>query len=66
MLITVKYKNGKTGMVEAHQLTELIGSRKIKEFLRGEGWVTVGIDQVRQIDENYKGHDRRKSFKRGR
>ena len=66
MLITVMYQNGKIGAVEYYRLTELIGSRKIKKFLRGEGWVTIGLDPIRESDKTYKDHDRRKAFKRGK
>jgi hypothetical protein len=48
MLITVQYKNGRTGRVEAYQLSHLICSQKIKKFLRSEGWVTIGRDPIRE------------------
>ena len=48
MLITVKYRNGRTGRVHAYQLEELISANKIKQFLRSEGWVTIGVDPIRQ------------------
>lgn len=50
-VITVKYKNGKTGKVETCKLNELICSNKIKQFLRSEGWVTLGVDPVRENEE---------------
>ena len=48
MLIPVKYRNGKSGLVEDTALDELIHSKRIKSFLRLEGWVRVGIDPVRR------------------
>ena len=48
MLIPVKYRNGKSGLVADAELDELIRSKKIKGFLRLEGWVRVGIDPVRR------------------
>ena len=36
------------GMVEAYLLDELISSKKIKKFLRSEGWVTIGIHPTRK------------------
>ena len=48
MLIAVVYQNNETGMVEAYQLDELISSNKIKRFKRSEGWVTIGVDQIRK------------------
>ena len=59
MLIPVEYKNGKQGLVEASELDELIRSRRIKKFLRLEGWVTVGRDPIRHSIENYKGSNQR-------
>jgi hypothetical protein len=59
MLTAVEYKNGEQGLVEHSELDELIRSRKIKRFLRLEGWVTVGRDPIRHSNKNYKGSNRR-------
>jgi len=59
MLITVKYVNGESGLVEDSELDELMRSRKIKSFLRLEGWVTVGRDPVRHSTKKYKGQNKR-------
>lgn len=48
MLIAVVYQNNEAGMVEAYLLDELISQNKIKKFLRSEGWVTIGVDQLRK------------------
>jgi hypothetical protein len=53
MLISVVYQNNETGMVEAYLLDELISSKKIKKFLRSEGWVTIGIDPTRKVARSY-------------
>ena len=60
MYLTVMYKNGEVGMVEAHRLDDLIASGEIEQFLRSDGWVRIGIDPVReQEDALYKGPERR-------
>ena len=51
MSIKVMYTNGKTGIVESFQLDDLIASGKIKKFRRSDGWVFVGKDPIRKIDE---------------
>ena len=66
MFITVMYRNGKIGMVELDQLDHLIQSGKVKQFMRGEGWVTIGIDSIREFEEEYKSPERRQFFKRTR
>jgi len=64
MLITVMYQDGKIGMVEFSQLDQLIQSQKIKQFMRSEGWVTLGIDSIRESDEEYNNPERRQDFRR--
>jgi hypothetical protein len=64
MFITVMYRNGKIGMVELDQLDHLIHSHKIRQFMRSEGWVTIGIDSIREFDEEYESSERRQYFKR--
>jgi hypothetical protein len=53
MLIKVVYQNGKNGEIESYQLDDLIHSKKIKKFQRSGKWVTIGIDPVREIREDY-------------
>jgi hypothetical protein len=49
-------------MVEAYQLDELISSNKIKMFKRSEGWVTIGVDQIRKERRvDFKGQERRQT-----
>jgi hypothetical protein len=61
MLISVIFRDGKRGLIMAHLLEDLLAYRKIKKFLRLEGWVTVGVDPVRESGGNgsYKGPERR-------
>ena len=64
MFITVLYRDGKFGMVKDDQLDHLILSHQIKKFMRSEGWVTIGIDSIRELDEEYKSPERRQGFKK--
>ena len=61
MLIKVMYKNNEYAMVKPFLLDKLISSDKIIKFLRSEGWVTIGIDDIRVSDYRYKGPERRKN-----
>jgi hypothetical protein len=49
MLIKVMYEDGKIGKIESSQLDDLIHSRKIKKFQRSSGWVTIGVDPIREV-----------------
>jgi hypothetical protein len=48
MLIKVMHADGSIGEVESHQLDDLIHSNKIKKFQRSSGWVTIGVDPIRE------------------
>lgn len=61
MRITVKYQNNTVDAIETSLLDELIASHKIKQFLRAEGWVTVGTDPIRGSGGSYEGPDRRQT-----
>jgi len=47
MRIKVMYQTNEIDVVESSQLDTLISSNKIKKFLRFDGWITVGIDPIR-------------------
>lgn len=51
MLIKVIYRDGKKDAIEDYKLDELIRLNKIKKFMRSEGWVTIGVDRIREINE---------------
>ena len=53
MLIKVMYQNGKIGEIENYQLDALIASNKIKKFQRSDKWVTIGVDPIREVKEDY-------------
>ena len=53
MLIKVMYEDGKMGKIESSQLDDLIHSKKIKKFQRSSGWVTIGVDQIREVRRDY-------------
>jgi len=65
MIISVVYKNNKMGLVDDSKLDDLISSNKIKRFLRGEGWVTIGGSNPlrKRNGYDYKGRDNRQVFK---
>ena len=42
------YQNGAMGTVEAYRLDELIAQKKIKKFMRSEGWCTIGVHPTRK------------------
>ena len=49
VLIRVMYKDGKLGEIENYLLDDLICSNKIKKFQRSSGWVTIGVDPIREV-----------------
>ena len=53
MRIKVMYQDERIGQVESYELDALIASLKIKKFRRGGEWVTIGVDPIRQIREDY-------------
>jgi hypothetical protein len=62
MHILVIYADDREGMVDASLLDELIFQKKIKKFLRAEGWCTIGVDPLRRkINHDYKGPKRREN-----
>lgn len=53
MHIKVMYQDGKIGAIESYQLDALISSNKIKKFQRSGKWVTIGVDPIREVKEDY-------------
>jgi hypothetical protein len=53
MLIKVMYQDGKIEETENYQLDALIASNKIKKFQRSGKWVTIGVDPIRDVKEDY-------------
>jgi hypothetical protein len=64
MLIKVMHEDGKIGEIESYQLDDLIHSNKIKKFKRSSGWVTVGVDPVREVREDYVAIPKREKYSR--
>jgi hypothetical protein len=61
MLIRVRHSTGKIEQVPPRKLQQLIEKRKIVQFMRSSGWVTVGYDKVRSEEPgSYGGPERRK------
>lgn len=48
MLIQVIYADNHHDFVKPAMLDSLIETRKISQFKRSSGWVTVGVDPVRR------------------
>ncbi len=60
MLIRVRYSTGKVEQVPPRKLQKLIEKRKIVQFMRSTGWVTVGYDETRcAVPADYIGPERR-------
>jgi len=60
MLIRVRHSTGKIEQVSPRKLQKLIDKRKIVQFLRSNGWVTVGYDPIRDDGPaEYAGPERR-------
>jgi hypothetical protein len=62
MLIKVIYQNDKHDMVKPIMLNTLLFANKIKKFLRSEGWISVGIDNIRGTGGYYEGPERRRNI----
>ena len=60
MLINVRHSTGKVEQVAPRKLQKLIDKRKIVQFMRSNGWVTVGYDPIREDGAlEYSGPERR-------
>ena len=60
MLLPVIYQSGACGLVSTSHLDELIAKDKIKQFLRLDGWATIGRDPLRVRERGWRYHERRK------
>ena len=65
ILVQVRYRNNREGLVDDVTLNELILSGKIKQFYRPSEsrWVNVDHDSVRVRSNGYKGPERREANK---
>ena len=61
MLIPVIYKNGNHDQVKDFMLSRLIDDHGIAKFKRSSGWVTIGVDRIRNLQKTtrYSGEERR-------
>lgn len=61
MLIQVRYTTGTYDYVSQAFLDDLIQGNKISQFLRSNGWATIGMDPLREcrINGDYAGPERR-------
>jgi len=53
MLIQIRYPDNRFDYVNEKILHRLIESRTIAGFRRSSGWVTVGVDPLRQFQRNF-------------
>ena len=59
MPTTVIYHTGDCGLVTGDRLDELITKAEIRQFLRLEGWTTIGCDPLRVREQGCCCHERR-------
>lgn len=61
MLVQVKWTNNRYDYVNDYMLDSLIEARVVARFLRSSGWVTVGVDPIRnpRAGSRYGGPERR-------
>jgi hypothetical protein len=61
MLVQVKWTNNTYDYVKDFMLDSLIEAGVVARFLRSSGWVTIGVDPVREKSsaESYHGTERR-------
>ncbi|MCF6178073.1 MAG: hypothetical protein L3J63_01600 [Geopsychrobacter sp.] len=63
MQIKVKFIDGNIELVRPRELQELIDARRITQFRRSGGWVTLGKETVRStLRGDYSGLERRSNF----
>jgi hypothetical protein len=61
MLVQVNWTNKRYDYVEDFMLDGLIAAGGVARFLRGSGWVTIGVDPIRSksTPRDYIGSERR-------
>ncbi len=61
MMIRIRYSDGRFDMVKAARLDHLIETEQIEGFKRANGWITLGVDPVRNkmFTNYYPGTERR-------
>ncbi len=63
MQIKVKFIDGRIELVRPRELQDLINARRITQFRRAGGWVSLGDVSVRStLRGNYLGPERRRSI----
>lgn len=60
--IKIIWLDEKYDLVKPDLLNNLISANKIMKFKRAEGWVTIGIDQIRKQNCAYRGTERRRRY----
>lgn len=63
MQIKVKFIDGRIELVRPRELQALIDARRITQFRRAGGWVSLGENSLRStLRGNYRGPERRGNF----
>jgi hypothetical protein len=63
MVISVLFVKNRYGVIKRARLEEFILSGKITKFFRSSGWVTIGVDPIRNANHSYL-EERRKTATR--
>lgn len=59
MNMQVMYQDNKIGQIDSALLNSMLDARKIKMFMRSDGWVMVGVAHMRGDGGPYEGVERR-------
>ena len=59
MNMQVMYQDNKIGQIDSALLNSMLDARKIKMFMRSDGWVMVGVAHMRGEGGPYEGVERR-------
>lgn len=63
MQIKVKFIDGRIELVRPQELQDLIDARRITQFRRSGGWVSLEHDSIRSsLRGDYRGPERRSNF----
>ena len=54
----VMYQDNKIGQIDSALLNSMLDARKIKMFMRSDGWVMVGVAHMRGEGGPYEGVER--------
>ncbi|OGU13322.1 MAG: hypothetical protein A2076_10995 [Geobacteraceae bacterium GWC2_53_11] len=61
MLISVLFENNTVGVLKKTEIEEFIVSGRITKFFRSSGWVTIGVDPIRETHRSHREEKRETS-----